>query len=380
MGNGSEQIEPQTHMGAPVIGELKFTGGRFDRPGVPADRLGEIENFQKLFEAVAQTVWLKAHPDKKQIPSTLKDEVALSFFFKEGSVDTMMVSTPRSHVQEDFLGGIIPESGERLSYLFNEIVNNDNLPPDIEAREVRPLLNIGARFADGEAVTIESLTGEHITYDTESRERFEAMLDELDISYRTVGRVVMLNSSLKFELKPLDGTRKIEGSFENPALFETLRSALATQGAADPIWVDCIASLHPISRDVIRITDVNKVRILDHTPHDTEKELAFLASLNDGWCEGEGKQTSFETVAIVSALLSASSDAGITKPVVAGDPDGGAFLQWNQNSVGLMITVDEDQSLTAHFVNTADGSDETQKPNTVDEAIDFVRGKLDAHK
>lgn len=339
-----------TEANGELITTLNFTGGQFDMTGFPAARAEELSHYRDLFIAAAKTVWRRRNPGRRNLPPGFEDSIQLSFVISEGSTVAECISHGIPYEQIE-LESIATLTQERIDQIFRGIVSDQNLT-DVEDDEIKPLKRIGSTFAADEALTLRRAASTPITYDVTSRNQLLAALGANSVHATVIGRVVALDVNLGFAVKPVDNAKKITGRFTDENLFPEFHAVLSVNSDATSLmWLDCEMELSAKTGKPRTITDVYAVGTFPPVhPHDAA-DIALLAQHEDGWFDGEGTRISPDTLESAVDLINRLRAAGISGPVIGGDPDGAVTLHWIDDPVAVIVTTEPGNTFSAVRTN-----------------------------
>lgn len=354
-----------------VIGRsLRFAGGSFEEQGFSLAKAKELSAFQRIVVAAAVRRYLDENPDRARAPrSRIEASVQLAFLeVGTGSKTIPLLWADAALGQQDLLSeddlwGAVDEAFEMIACAAScedlEILNP-------ESREA--VKAFGATFRGEERLEFQR-HNEPMIYGVTERVRFLGALKGSEVVQSTlIGWVKMLDVEGRFELvTPTDG--RISGSFEDSSVFRDLHDAQTTEVEDRPlVWLDCawqrdLATHRPLS--IIRVDDAGRFVSAD-APRISR--LASLASLSDGWMEGEGERLSIVALERTASVLTRLSDAELESPSVFPHPSGAVSLQWVRPDGHFAATIAGEGPLDLRFT-PRDGSPSTVERLSSEEAL-----------
>jgi hypothetical protein len=198
---------------------------------------------------------------------------------------------------------------------------------------------------------------------------------------QVTGRVVELNAEASTFTLRSDDRDAVTCQYESE-LFSFIRDALQQDGAGPAVVVDGEAVLD--ERDRIRRLIVAEITYADQADElgieggsygamgpggATDKllrRLDELASLADGWLDGQGQAPNARVIAELRSMAGALAAEDMPALRIFPTPEGGIQLEWRSNTIERSVEVRADLSVYAVEVDTASGDTREWEHNRLD--------------
>jgi hypothetical protein len=109
-----------------------------------------------------------------------------------------------------------------------------------------------------------------------------------------------------------------------------------------------------LQKKVLQFFLLSKKRMAKFTR--AHQAIEQIASLSQGWCDGEGEAIPQSVLSVTRTLLQLFSTEEIQNPTVAPDVDNAIHLEWHKNGVSLFVTVwDEEDDMMWQVMNSQKG-------------------------
>lgn len=360
------------------ITPLKFTGGVFERPGFPMERLAELAAYRELLIETAKVLWRETHPGKKRLPKGFAESITLSIStFRDGSSLPMMLKPEHSQTELE-IAGTIDQSISRVDDLFWAIVNDLGMPDwtteDIEDKAK----HVGGSLTDDERLILRPSSPEPIHYGVRDRDQYLLRLEKRKSTVRAIliGSIRMLDVKKKFSAMLAD-SRTVEGAFTNQTIFDDLHKAHSI-GATDLLWLDCDFTVTAGELGPSAILDVYAAGPFSDRTSRWVPRLARIASVPDGGLEEGSIRVAADTLSAALSLLDALVEAGLPEPAIYADEEGGVRLEWVKGRRHTTVIMDDELKAAMYHVDLDSDADvEREGIVGVADTIEALRGVLD---
>lgn len=343
----------------------------------------ELERYALLVSAVARELYLREHPKRQRVPRGFDDAFDLRLTrVDQGSQIPILV---RSTINE---GGPFEktdwhEDARRLiNSALGDVGADDRFPESFPYEAIKPLAQFGRSLRADERIELADDANDPkravLTVDTRKRIQQLAKLDELEIETVVIGRVNGLSSTLHAELTVTGdlSPRKIEATFSDPSIWESLHKYLGLDHAAPPVALSVIA-VQNREGIIDRITDI--LHVEPALPQAWSDRLRELAALGQDWLHPGSNPPSNETIGRVERILLAILDAEVQVPAIYPAADGGIQLEWRTSSRAVEVEILNSGLIDGSWYGRAsdeDGEDRSFPLNDPDGVADFVKDAI----
>lgn len=291
---------------------LKYVGARFKRKRLPVDVLPDLPAFRELLVAFAKSEWRKLE-DRKRVPKGFDASLAFDLVAVEEGSAVPVLEWDRENTQAhlpgftDQIEDVVQSSFDNVVRLFDGAANG-RFPAAMSPEQIRALNKFGSNLRDMERIEFEGTkgsTGEIVYLSSDIRKRLIGSLRD-----RYVSQISDVGTLLGSVSNP-DGEGHIRvrsdsyGAFDIPIDNETIK--LEFDGNIDqPIELNLTVQLD--HEDTVKgVMDVHSVSLIDEQIAAQLKRcrdrLNQIASLPDGWHDGDGKAPTGEAVSSASRFL-----------------------------------------------------------------------------
>lgn len=365
----------------PSTKTLHFNGGRFETDvkytGFPLELAGELEKYQELMLATAASIWRERNPGKNVPRARLRQ----LFRFRlqstgHGSTLAELVVEETSSLALPGESDIVQLTDEMLSALLSTTAQGDyRILDEADAEISKALKKFGSSFGVDEALVLDEAPGRP-RYTKSSQQNVTARLQEMNTTVRglLIGQVYALAVSNEFEIKPPHG-RLIRGSADNANAWETLRELMYLDGAQAPLlWLECDLLVHKGTGRVLGIEQVlNANRFSDGENPGGIRLASLLNDLPRYGLDEDFEMPAIEALEYARDLYDNVMEAGLVKPGVFIDPEGGIRLEWLKNRRHTVVAISNELDVLAHSFDATSDEEHQSFAQSVSQALTFAR-------
>ena len=292
---------------------LKYVGARFRQRRLPVDVLPDLPAFRELLVAFAKSEWRKLE-DRKRVPKGFDASLAFDLVAVEDGSAVPVLEWDRENTQArlpgftDQIEDVVQSSFDNVVKIFDGAANG-RFPPAMSPEQIRALNKFGSNLRDKERIEFEgtkSSSGGVIYLSSDIRKRLIGSLRDRYVSQiADVGTLLGSVSNPDNEIGHIRVRSDSYGAFDIPIDNETIK--LEFDGNIDqPIELNLTVQLD--HDDTVKVVmDVHSVSLIDEQIVAQLKRcrdrLNQVASLRDGWHDGDGIAPTAEAVSSANRFL-----------------------------------------------------------------------------
>lgn len=324
-----------------VVQHVHMEGERFTDGALPLFATVELERFQQLLEKVAKSLYLRDHPSRQRVRmealGVLGFDLAITHLGK-GSV-TVDLGVRRSAEPLALSDDYVERARKLIEAAFTGLADASRVPDEFPQELVPDLANMGSTLGEGETFTwakskrLSSNSRAVLTKTTTEPIRGFAPDNSPVEELLNVYVVGVCSDPLEFTFQFDAGDRSFRGNFRQPEVFHQLREVCGF-AKRTPLVALAVLRNRTGNRKVVDVLNVEAL-----LPAEWSARLEELASLPDGWLDGDGRAVSKEAIQTAETFLFKVLDAGIARPGVYPTPDGGIQMEWADGPEGLEVMV-----------------------------------------
>ena len=341
-------------------------GGRFDfGGGLPLEVLKDIGSLQRLLvEAAKWYLRQRSGGLRQSVPKGFERSFQLNLSsVKIGSADlsiTVSNSEAVLHGTDPSYVSVLEQASELVVGTVGSITKGDDATLTLPPECLRFFAPLGRVLRDGEHIEFATpSTTEPTIYDRSVHEGIMALALQRDATRPVQLRGAVPEADqyrLRFEMHPIGHRRLV--SVIPSAYYATVMQAFNGYQDGVKIFVDAIGRYSHRER-LMALDAVNDIKILD--PLDVPTRFAELATLRDGWLDGDGRSPNVEGLAWLSERFAEHYPDDLVLPHLYPTYGGGVQAEWKLGSHELSLDVDLISRNAEWFaVNTAVSSIEEQ--------------------
>lgn len=313
--------------------EVTFDGGRFAMHSVPVSVLAELSTIQQLIMVVARHLFFHTHGERRRVPRGFLEAAQLHLAASEENCFKAVLRRPDAGAWRPptlFDVKLFEQARDTAVAALAAAANDNALPRDFPADALDLLGAIGRQLNEDEGLLIRGGASPVVArVDQKSRETLARMAKQpLEREESIDGEVDQLDdASNRFWLRARGGER-VEVPFKRHQ-----RTALLQALHGRPI-VRVRVRGRLVFAAQRKMKTVDELELVDHErAADVEKlwaRIDSLASVGEGWLEGEGRAPTEGVLArareVLARLLVEHRD--IERPKVFPTPEGGLQAEW----------------------------------------------------
>lgn len=325
------------------FGRVGFSGGRFEKSGMPIAALNELRRFEVLIEEVAVALFRRDNPTRQRIESGFRRNLDLRIAeFQPGSLQAVLArpgdGTSRFDIaQEDYYERAYALVHDEILHFDKTRTFSPRFPKSAQPR----LAALGRGLRSSENIGIvQSAGGSWAILNHELRNLLHEVAadlpteDELSI----LGQITGLDSEThRFSLHLLTEQRTIKGQFHDTSLWTQMRDFMGYQRRAPLVALSATVRLTPTG-EVDFIEDVFAVEL--GLPETLASQISDLAALTDGWFEGGGAKINEAVIKRVEQLANVIGTSQHPNVLIFPRPDGGAQIEWQSEEFEIDVLPD----------------------------------------
>lgn len=349
---------------------------------MPVEALAELVSYRELVLEVAKEVFFERYPGRQRLPQGFRDRLQLRLSRVEAGSAIPVLERVGTEEQPAMLPreDEFTDARELIERAIIAIARGDQLPRAFPSGAVGYFNRFGRTLQLGEHIRLSGPDAKREARYTPSVRK--ALLLSREHTYRSnrvaLGRIVEIDAEAStFTLRTTDRDA-VKCHFESE-LFPFIRGSLHPDGAGPVVAIEGEAVLD--GRDRILRMHVAEVALNDDpaeasdelpdvTPRypaseltqlgETEikllRRLDELASLRDGWLDGQGRSPATGVIGALRAIAGELSATGIPDLHLYPTPEGGIQLEWRSGTTTeRSVEVKADLSIYAVEVDTATG-------------------------
>jgi hypothetical protein len=304
----------------------KLSGARFRDKTIPLDMLSDVAALQELLVELARVAYLEAHPERTRAPRNFYDNVQIHLAAVEpGSAKLKLVL---------FFAGLFPEYGaafQKAQAQVTEAVATvaRGQQPTMDSKFLAYFDRVGRGLREGESFDFPTGKGDDyvaLNHDTRLALIQASRVEEYTELATLRVRVPMTDyRSERFEVQLQDGT--ILAGKIAPTVSEQLADAHRGYRDGTNDWL--------LIKGIVRKERSGKIKGIDSVEHanpidplDTSFRLKELASLGNGWLDGNGKALSAEDLDWLSESFDLMFATTNPLPRLFPTDDGMVLAEW----------------------------------------------------
>jgi hypothetical protein len=295
---------------------LRYAGARFNRHRLPLDVLPDLSAFRDLLVSYVKAEWRATHEKRIRLPRGFEKSIAFDLAGIGDGSAVPKLEWDRQTAQlllpdfKDELEGLVEHAYTQVILLIDgaaENIPSARLPPEsIRALnrfgsgllEDEKIEFLGSQGKDGNVVFLDSYRRKRLI--TRGRDSYEARFEgigkllgaEIDANGSS-GLIVVhteQHGTIRIPVAPERVKEEFDGSIDDDLQFRLLielDNKDVFKRVVDVFDVDLI--------DAALVADLERCRV----------RIRSIASLNDGWHDGDGKTVTHKAVVAAEKLLSA---------------------------------------------------------------------------
>ena len=310
--------------------DIKFSGGRYNEPGLPVSSVPELERYERIVVEVAKAMWKDSHAGRKRLPGAFSEQLGLRLREVRGGSVTPVLERPRSSLGSvvDQVDDVFDAARDKVDEEFAKIVEGKWDAVDLPPRAHQVLRRFGASLQGDEAFVFRATAGGAVRYDQATRRRYLSQHsgDNVEVEGVLIGIIRGLDADNSFRLDRFGTVGAVPGCFVDESLFDELRAALSNQTTMYH-RLTCVYLVNAAG-DVVSIQDVSEIELFLSVEDAGGARLIELAQLNDGWARGAAR-IDLTVLEVVRDLLDALRSGDLEGPRIYPTEGGGIQLEWH---------------------------------------------------
>lgn len=325
------------------FGRLGFSGGRFEKSGMPIAALNELRRFEVLIEEVAVALFRRDNPKRQRIEPGFRQNFDLRIAeFQPGSVEAVLTRPGDARSRLDFAQEDYYERSYALVHAeilhFNETKTfSHRFPKSAQPR----LAALGRGLRSSETIGVAGTTaGSWATLNDDLRNLLHEVAADLptENELAILGQITGLESEThRFSVYLLTEQRTIKGQFHDTNLWNQMRNFMGYQRRAPLVALSATVRLTSTG-EVDFIEDVFTVEL--GLPEALAEQISEIAELTDGWFEGGGAKIDESVIKRVEQLANTIGTSEYPHVLIFPRPDGGVQLEWQDQEFELDVLPD----------------------------------------
>ncbi|MDE0107471.1 MAG: hypothetical protein OXN96_06665 [Bryobacterales bacterium] len=353
----------------------RLCGGRFNDGGIPLEVLPDLQALQELVVDVARCEYLRAHPDRRQVPTGFAENLKLKITAIEQGSAVAAISFAKS--TETLFGetSLFEPYARRAADTIHDLIDAGHseqpIPAGLPNESRNHLKRFGQSLRGDERIEFKSPGRDQAT--TLTPQTWERLLERLRVqdeceTVRLRGRVPELDHDRrKFEFWPIGGSKV------TAALPDSHREILIR--AFNEFWDEAkilLTGWGIVNGDgkLVSLESIGDVQLLD--PLDVDAQLDDLGTLRDGWLDGDGAAPDEAGLKWFSAMFADLYPADLPLPHLYPTPIGGLQAEWSLRGCEMDLEVD----LKTHdgtWDESGPGDDDYELKLDLDDRRDWAR-------
>lgn len=314
-----------------------YRGARFEDQVLPVELLGDLMVYRDLVADLAATLYRRDHPDRQRLPKGFADRFHLGI----SGVDKGSAIPRVERVVDDTLplsidGDYFALARDLVDRTLRAANDGTVVPQEFPAELLTRFNALGRGLRDDEHITWN--LGERDDgprYDRQVRKRLvllraQSYEQEVDLEGFVSGHDWPRNSPGGRLFVTVEGG-DVPVQF-GPELADNVRRVL---GSREPFVRFSGTGIYDRSDKLQRVTDTHSLDLMELTDISREEAITRLdahleriASLREGWLDGDGRAFAPELLASVRSTLVALFDRGMPMPGVWPTGDGDVRAEW----------------------------------------------------
>ncbi len=338
---------------------LRLTGGRFDGDGMPIEALVELVAYRELVVGVAKELFRQAHPDRQRVPRGFAERLQLRLQRVESGSAVPVLE----RVQDQQLLPLDDEftrSRDLIEEAVAAIETGRTLPGDFP-RDALILFNrFGQTLRPDEGIELRrgsASSGPRFTPDIRRSlvlTQRRTFLEEVDdVGWVTEMDADRMSCRVRLRFGP---TIPVSAPLDE-ITFAPVKEALEPNGEGPPVRISGVG-VFEADRRLVRFDSIHEVALLDDAEELSKLESRFseLASLQEGWFDGEGVPPDVVVLQRAWKVLADLLDFDVPRPRVFATMEGGVQAEWSVEEDEVSVTFEPNGTLYAISVNRAAGT------------------------
>lgn len=351
--------------------DIRFSGGRYDSPGLPVSSVPELERYERIVVEVAKVLWKNAHTDRQRIPGSFAEMLGLRLReVRGGSVTPVLERSPLGS-KADEVGDVFTAARDQVDREFAKIVAGDWDDVDLPPRAQQALRRFGASLQHDETVIFRATSPDAVRYDSATRRRFLSRNsgDNVETEGVVVGTVRSLSADGTFRLGLPGSAGAVPGEYLDATMFDEFHAALNDQTT----MYHRLTCSYLVNADdeIVSIQDVREIELFLSVDDAGGARLIELAQLDHSWDGLGASKIDLTVLEKVRDLLDALRSHDVSLPTMYPTEVGGVQLEWHGRDEHTEIEVFPDLHVECfHLDTTGQSHDDTQG---LDDVVRFVR-------
>ncbi len=316
----------------------RLTGARFVDHTVPADVLPDVAALQEMVVELAKAAYLAEHPERVRAPRNFYTDVQVHLAgIGEGSATLKLVL---------FFSGLVAPYQSAFQTAQAQITQaveavSRGQKPTMSPKYLAYFERVGRSLLEGESIDFPTPGG----YAVLNRDIRIGLIQASQVQEWTERATLRARVSMtdyrteRFELQLIDGT-PIPGKLSR-TIYDQLADAHRAYGTGQVdewLLIDCVV-LKNISDDKIKsIEFVEHLRSID--PLDATIRLQELATLKDGWLDGEGRAPLRDGLVWLETSFSSQFGPELPLPRLYPTPEGNILGEWLLGRKDVSLDID----------------------------------------
>lgn len=325
------------------FGRLGFSGGRFEKSGMPIAALNELRRFEVLIEEVAVALFRRDNPNRHRIEPGFRQNLDLRITeFQPGSVEAVLTrpgdaGSRLEIAQENYYERSYALVHDEILHFGGTKTFSHRFPKSAQPR----LAALGRGLRSSETIGVAGTTsGSWARLNDELRNLLQEVAADLptENELSILGRITGLESEThRFSVHLLTEQRTVKGQFHDSNLWTQLRSFMGYQRRAPLVALSAMVRL-TTTGEVEFIEDVFAVE--PGLPEGLASQISEIAELTDGWYEGGGAKIDEAVIKRVEQLANAVGTSEYPHVLIFPRPDGGIQMEWQEQEFELDVLPD----------------------------------------
>lgn len=302
----------------------RFVGPRFDQHTLPVEVTKDLAAYQTLIVELAKHLYLNDHPERQRTPRGFGASFELHLAkVEDGSAKAALLAVTAAVSLEPNAAAYFEQARE----LVTECIAAPAALPEAFPKDFLWYFNqVGSSLKEDESLELPGKGG--ITAVLTPARRKSLVLARNKVYEKPVelqGSIGQLDwENNTFRLRMSDGSQAIVALTAN---FTTTNAQKYGGSARHQVTVKCIASYNSYEQ----LQKVDQVESITVQPnYEIATKLDALASLEDGWLDGDGIALSKDALAEVTKMMVHHYPVDLKLPAIVPTPEGNILFEWRQ--------------------------------------------------
>ncbi|XZF13495.1 hypothetical protein ACTHGU_17080 [Chitinophagaceae bacterium MMS25-I14] len=335
----------------------RLTGRRFDDHSIPLELLEDFAAFEELLVEVAKWLYLKQHPDRHRVPKGFTNGISLKLSsIDQGSsiAKIVLVTASTGLFANDY--SYFEQARDSILSSIDAAETNKNITEFIPEYLLGYFNRIGKRLKDDEAIDFSPNTDVQAKLTNSNRKKLvlaSSKIQEVTLETSVRALIPEIDKEKKTFIIQLKEGRRLPAAIKEQ-YYQTILDAFAKYEQNNAVLISGIGKFNKYDK-LESFDSIEHITHLD--PLDVRSRLEDIATLENGWLNGEGIEPNKVGLNWFSETFENNYDPELPLPYLYPTINGDLQAEWTIADYDITLSVNLGTK-EAHFHSLKHSNDE----------------------